>query len=290
MGTVGIQLANKKVIPGKEYTDITFSVTTNKSIYTHSCTMIAAPIAYDMILGKDWLDEVDPNISWPNNTVTFGEHHWVCNAPQPKVEHITANVLKRIIGKSKGKDIRIGIVFAKPLNNTEISDETLRTTDSKDKADELALTSLPESIQQLIKKFPTVFAPFHGLPPSRPHDHRIQLIDPDHRPPSRPLYPMSDSELSALFEELEFLSKNGRIRNSTSAYGAPVFYVAQKGKLRLVFDYRALNKNTVKVTSTIPNIQELFNRLSRAKFFSKFDLASGYHQIRVHPDDIPKTA
>jgi hypothetical protein len=290
IATVGIQLANKRVIPGKEYTKLSFTVPGTDTTYSHSRNMIAAPIAYDIILGKDWLDEEDPNISWPNNTVTFNGHHWVCNSPQPKVEHISANVLQRILRKSKNKDIRFGFVFTKPLFNTEISDETLRTTDSKDKADEQALASLPESIRKLIAKFPTVFAPFEGLPPSRPHDHCIQLINPQQKPPSRPLYPMSDSELSALFEELEFLRKNGRIQASTSAYGAPVFYVAQKGKLRLVFDYRALNKNTVKVTSTIPNIQELFDRLSKAKVFSKFDLASGYHQIRVHPNDIPKTA
>jgi len=101
---------------------------------------------------------------------------------------------------------------------------------------------------------------------------------------------MSSAELQALKDELEFLVRNGRIRPSTSPYGAPVFYVKQKGKLRLVFDYRALNKNTVKSVAAIPNIQEMFDRLSNAKYFSKFDLASGYHQVLMAVEDIPKTA
>jgi hypothetical protein len=292
-GPVGIQLANKSVIPGKQYNNIKFSVEGLNTTYTNTRNFISAPIAYDMILGKDWLDHENPNISWPDNTLSFADHKWICNAPRPIVEHISANTLKRLIKKSKKNQLRYGLIVARItelLNTTQVPDESMRTTDDKDNADERALAALPPSIQQLVKEFPTVFAPFEGLPPNRPQDHRIDLIDPDQRPTVRPLYAMSEAELQALKEELEFLLKHGRIRPSVFAYGFPVFYVAQKGKLRLVFDYRALNKNTVKVTSTIPNIQELLNRLSQAKYFSKIDIASGYHQIRIRPQDIEKTA
>ena len=101
---------------------------------------------------------------------------------------------------------------------------------------------------------------------------------------------MSPDELAALKEELEFLVRQGRIRPSSSNYGAPVFYVRQKGKLRLVIDYRLLNDNTIKTIASIPNMQEMFDQLRDARYLSKADLASGYHQIRVAEDDIHKTA
>jgi hypothetical protein len=89
---------------------------------------------------------------------------------------------------------------------------------------------------------------------------------------------MSEDELEPLHEELTNLMKAGHIRGSSSPYGAPIFYFRQKGKLRLVFDYRALNNNTVKNSGALSNITEILDRLSRAKHFSTIDLASGYHQ------------
>ncbi|MFN9954381.1 MAG: hypothetical protein ACK55I_14900, partial [bacterium] len=82
---------------------------------------------------------------------------------------------------------------------------------------------------------------------------KIDLIDEKASPPWRPIYPMSEEELAALKPELEFLLKHGRIRDSLSPYGTPIFYVKQKDKLRLVFDFRALNKNTVKNRAPLPN-------------------------------------
>ncbi|TPX40313.1 hypothetical protein CcCBS67573_g10629 [Chytriomyces confervae] len=101
---------------------------------------------------------------------------------------------------------------------------------------------------------------------------------------------MNEEELKVLKEELTYLLKNSRIRESTSPYGAPVFFVKQKNKLRLVFDYRALNKLTIKNRAPLPNIVEMLDRLCRARVFSKLDLASGFHQLRILESDIHKTA
>ena len=88
----------------------------------------------------------------------------------------------------------------------------------------------------------------------------------------------------------ELLAKR-YIRQSKSPYGAPVLFVDKKdGKLRLCVDYRALNKVTVKNLYPLPRIDDLFDRLVEAKYFSRIDLRSGYHQIQIAQGDEEKTA
>src|SRR5260364_353329 len=88
----------------------------------------------------------------------------------------------------------------------------------------------------------------------------------------------------------DYLEK-GIIRPSASPYGAPVLFVAKKkGSLRMCVDYRALNKITIKNRYPLSHIDELLDQLHGAKFFTKIDLRSGYHQIRVREANIPKTA
>ena len=129
-----------------------------------------------------------------------------------------------------------------------------------------------------------------GLPPSREVDHRIELT-PGSSPPSRPLYRMSPSELDELKSQLDQLLESGFIQSSKSPFGAPILFVKKKdGTMRMCVDYRALNAITVKNSYALPHIDELFDRLQGAKVFSKIDLRSGYHQIRIHPEDVPKTA
>ena len=127
------------------------------------------------------------------------------------------------------------------------------------------------------------------MPPKRSVDHEIQVGE-DSKPPHRPLFQLSPVELEAAKEYVEKLLKSGRIRPSKSPYGAPLFFVKQNGKLRGVVDYRALNRLTKKNNAPIPRSDEIFDRLGGAKFFSKLDLKTGFHQIRVKPEDIEKTA
>ena len=90
-----------------------------------------------------------------------------------------------------------------------------------------------------------------------------------------------------LFELLE----KGFIRPSKSPFGAPVLFVKKKdGTLRMCLDYRLLNKITVKNSYPLPRIDDLLDQLGNACYFSKIDLCSGYHQIRIAEQDIPKTA
>ena len=129
-----------------------------------------------------------------------------------------------------------------------------------------------------------------GLPPSREVDHKIELI-PGSVPPSRPTFRMSATELAELKKQLDELFDAGFIQHSKSPYGAPILFVKKKdGSMRMCVDYRALNNITIKNSYPLPRVDELFDRLQGAKFFSKIDLRSGYHQIRIDPGDIPKTA
>jgi hypothetical protein len=129
-----------------------------------------------------------------------------------------------------------------------------------------------------------------GLPPSREVDHRIELTH-GATPPSRPTFRLSATELTELKKQLEELSKQGFIQPSKSPFGAPILFVKKKdGTMRMCVDYRALNNVTIKNSYPLPLIDELFDRLQGAKYFTKLDLRSGYHQIRIHPTDVPKTA
>jgi len=144
----------------------------------------------------------------------------------------------------------------------------------------------------LLADFADVFAESlpPSLPPSRDIDHRIDLL-PDSAPVfSRP-YRIAEVDKKELETQLEDLLDKGFIRRSRSPFASPVLFVPKKdGKLRLCVDYRRLNQITVRDRYPLPLIDDLFNRLRNAKYFSSCDAVSGYYQVRIHPPDIPKTA
>ena len=128
------------------------------------------------------------------------------------------------------------------------------------------------------------------LPPRREVDHKIK-VKLGTEPPSKAPYRLSQKELEELKSQLDEFLAQGYIRQSKSPYDAPVLFVDKKdGKLRLCVDYRALNKVTVKNSYPLPRIDDLFDRLAGAKYFSRIDLRSGYHQIRIAQGDEEKTA
>ncbi|GJY35850.1 putative reverse transcriptase domain-containing protein, partial [Tanacetum coccineum] len=110
-------------------------------------------------------------------------------------------------------------------------------------------------------------------------------------PVAKSLYRLAPSEMQELSGQLQELQDKGFIRPSHSTWGAPVLFVKKKdGSFRMCIDYMELNKLTVKNLYPLPRIDDLFDQLQGSRFFSKIDLRSGYHQLRVHEDDIPKTA
>ena len=102
---------------------------------------------------------------------------------------------------------------------------------------------------------------------------------------------MPSNELAELKIRLQELLEKGLIRPSSSPWGYPALFVKKKDKsLWMCVDYRPLNAVTIKNKYPLPRIDILFDQLARAKVFSKIDLRSGYHQIKIRPEDIPKTA
>ncbi|KAL0539555.1 hypothetical protein IC582_023771 [Cucumis melo] len=129
-----------------------------------------------------------------------------------------------------------------------------------------------------------------GLPPHREVEFAIEL-EPGTVPISRAPYRMAPAELKELKVQLQELLDKGFIRPSVSPWGAPVLFVKKKdGSMRLCIDYRELNKVTVKNRYPLPRIDDLFDQLQGATVFSKIDLRSGYHQLRIKDEDVPKTA
>ena len=104
-------------------------------------------------------------------------------------------------------------------------------------------------------------------------------------------YRMAPSELYELKKQIQDLLDKSFIRPSVSPWGAPVLFVKQKGStFRMCIDYRKINQLTIKNKYPLPRINELFDQLQGAAYFSKMDLRSGYHQIRVGDQDVQKTA
>ncbi|KAL2223980.1 UNVERIFIED_CONTAM: Transposon Tf2-12 polyprotein [Sesamum indicum] len=143
----------------------------------------------------------------------------------------------------------------------------------------------------VVRDFPEVFPDdLPGLPPHREVDFAIETL-PGVAPISIAPYRMAPVELHELKKQIEELLGKGFIRPSTSPWGAPVLFVKKKdGSMRLCIDYRQLNRVTVKNKYPLPRIDDLLDQLKGATIFSKIDLRSGYWQLRIAENDIPKTA
>ena len=121
-------------------------------------------------------------------------------------------------------------------------------------------------------------------------DHCIDLL-PGSGPINRPPHPLNPKDNDELKIQVQKLLDQGFIQASKSPFGAPVLFVKKKdGKKRLCMDFRGLNNITIKNSYPLPRVEELFDRLEGAKYFSKIDLISGYHQIRIKKEDVHKTA
>ncbi|XP_052723852.1 uncharacterized protein LOC128193787 [Vigna angularis] len=145
--------------------------------------------------------------------------------------------------------------------------------------------------RSVVDEFPDVFPDeVPGLPPPREVEFTIDLVS-NAGPISIAPYRMSPAELAELKEQIEELMDKQFIRPSASPWGAPVLLVKKKdGSSRLCIDYRQLNKLTIKNKYPLPRIDDLLDQLHGTTIFSKIDLRSGYHQIRVKEEDIQKTA
>ncbi|XP_020104448.1 uncharacterized protein LOC109721311 [Ananas comosus] len=224
-----------------------------------------------MLLGIDWLKVHGPvTFDYEQNTVSIMKDG-------KKVE------LKGMAEKAKLRSIT-----AKQWQQEYLEGNCCAVAQLSSKRDEQI--NIPVEIQEVLQQFEDVFQEPQGLPPVRPQDHRIPLqvgAQPVNIRPYRYSYEQKN-EIEKLIKEM-LTSK--AIQPSNSPYASPVLLVKKKdGSWRFCVDYRQLNRLTIKDKYPIPIIEDLLDELGGSTLFSKIDLRSGYHQIRMCPEDIPKTA
>lgn len=290
------------------------------SSYCSSITFKVLPLAsYDVILGIPWLSHFDPDIKWKSGIVRLnvdGTTHTLHSEAKRTQKKNTATLnfishmqLRKAVRRNEVEEYIL--TFIRPLdekrvrfvdsvtrepptaNEEHIEDETSTChaiTSNNRTHTETFEHQRQQILTRVLHEYADVFSLPTSLPPSRSIDHRIELI-PGSSPPCHATRRMSPLELEELRKQLDELLEKGYIVPSKSPYGAPILFVKKKdGTMRLCIDYRSLNDQTIKNKYPLPYIDEIFDQLRGAKYYTKIDLVSGYHQIRIHPDDIEKTA
>jgi hypothetical protein len=273
---------------------------------------------YDVILGMPWLAQHNPKVDWRGRTITLTDQQqkihvlkspvrdcrvWAPTTREssgpPELQVASMQYIQRA-HRMRQLDAAFLVYqdMLTALTSTEEAEPVRLNAaeEQKEEAKPLRQTAEEKLLEEAKKRarakwaevFPEELPP--GLPPKREVDHKIEL-HAGKTPPSRPLYRMSPTELLELKAQLQELIRCGFIQPSKSPFGAPILFVKKKdGSMRMCVDYRALNEITIKNSYPLPRVDELFDRLQGAKYFSKIDLRSGYHQIRIASEDVPKTA
>lgn len=263
-----VELANGKLI---EADCIIRNCSLNLASEIFPINLIPVKIgSFDVIIGMDWLSKNRAEI--------------VC---YDKIVRIPLSSGATLIIQGEKSGTRLNIISCmKTQKYLRKGYQAIIAHVVEEKLEERQLEDVP-----IVRDFPEVFPEdLPGLPPARQVEFHIDLV-PGAAPVARAPYRLAPSEMQELSSQLQELLDKGFIRPSSSPWGAPVLFVKKKdGSLRMCIDYRELNKLTVKNRYPLPRIDDLFDQLQGSSFYSKIDLRSGYHQLRVGEESIPKTA
>jgi hypothetical protein len=229
---------------------------------------------YDLILGMDWLDACGKMwVDWPNKKMRF----------KHRGKRIT---LRGIRDKVQSCDI----ISADEMEKLMAQGALAQVIHLCPVGESYEPTALPDEIEQLLKDNEASFATPTKLPPHRSFDHNIELMQ-GVQPVNLKPYRYSPQQKDEIERHVKEMMAQGIIKPSRSPFASPVLLVKKKdGTWRFCVDYRRLNAVTVKDRYPMPIVDELLDELAGAQFFSKLDLRSGYHQIRMKETDEPKTA
>ncbi|KAL5540511.1 hypothetical protein UlMin_046259 [Ulmus minor] len=237
----------------------------------HADLVLIKMYDYDVILGMDFLGKYNALIECRRRRVIFHPYE------EQKFE---------FVGESrKQPKVMISSMRAKKLLTSGcmgyLATIVDKSVEAKGNVEDVPI------VRDFVDVFPEELP---GLPPDREIQFEIELL-PGTAPISKAPYRMAPAELKELQAQLQDLLDKRFIRPSHSPWGAPVLFVKKKdGTLRMCIDYRELNKVTIKNRYPLPRIDDLFDQLKGATIFSKIDLRSGYHQLKIKEEDVPKSA
>nr|GEX07554.1 putative reverse transcriptase domain-containing protein [Tanacetum cinerariifolium] len=257
--------------------DKSFVATTFSALVDITPTTLEIIMTFDVIIGMDWLIKYHEVI--------------ICDEKIVRVPFGREMLIFQGNGDNQREESRLNIISCTKSQEYlsrgyDVFLAHITTKEAKDKSEGKRLEDVP-----IVRDFPEVFLEdFSGITPARQVEFQIDLV-PGVAPVARAPYRLAPSKMKELAEQLQELSNKGFIRPSSSPQGAPVLFVKKKDRsLRMCIDYRELNKLTLKNRYPLPRIDELFDQLQGSSVYSKIDLRLGYHQLRVHEEDIPKTA
>ncbi|KAH9263788.1 hypothetical protein BASA83_012767 [Batrachochytrium salamandrivorans] len=281
-------------------------------------------LCHGIILGYSWLERHNPQVNWESRMVDFGSNYCLENCcvgstriqglgkppstsdispkpsiPEPEPSGQTSDFsvdpdIDSSLLKDPSMDLDLGI--KKPVlqvsRGASKSVSFAETTQAEVypflEASPISATPIPSEID---KEFSSVFSESQAeiLPSHRSFDCTINLSS-SAEPSYGRIYQLTREEDKVMQEWISENLAKGFIRNSSSPYGAPCFFVKQKDKLRLCMDYRGLNKQTIKDRNPIPLISEMLRTLSTGNIFTTLDLRGAYNLLRIKEGDEPKTA
>ncbi|XP_042032197.1 uncharacterized protein LOC121778871 [Salvia splendens] len=238
--------------------------------------------AWDVILGMDWLESLGRiSADFVGKTLEFrrGDKSIILQGRVPSPQQISLQSLALLASFSADHEF-YEIVTLGPDEGASASDAP--ETDFP--------ATIPTACRRVLEAHRGVFDLPTGMPPPRSFDHRIHLL-PGTRPVNVRPYRYPYFQKNEIERQVKEMLSQGIIQRSQSPFSSPVLLIRKKdGTFRFCIDYRALNMATVPDQFPIPTADELFDKLGAAKYFTKLDLRSDYHQIRMHDADIFKTA